>query len=137
MPMIEDDNEIRTLLANTHRVAMIGLSSNTARPSHGVAQALQRAGYDVVPVNPNEDEVLGQKAVADLAQAPGGIDVVDVFRQPKAVPEIVDACIELEVPALWLQEGVIHAAAAQRAVDAGIDVVMDRCILKELRRLLS
>lgn len=135
--MVDNDNGIRDLLENARRVAMVGLSSNTARPSYGVAQALRRAGYDVVPVNPNEQEVLGAKAVADLSQVPGTIDVVDVFRQPEAVPAIVDACIELEVPALWLQEGVIHAEAAQRAADAGIDVVMDRCMLKEMRRLLA
>lgn len=135
--MVDNDNGIRDLLENARRVAMVGLSSNTARPSYGVAQALRRAGYDVVPVNPNEQAVLGAKAVADLSQVPGTIDVVDVFRQPEAVPAIVDACIELEVPALWLQEGVIHAEAAQRAADAGIDVVMDRCMLKEMRRLLA
>lgn len=130
-----DNDGMRELLRRTRRIAVVGLSSRSGRPSHGVGAYLQRAGYDVVPVNPRETEVLGQTSYPDLAAVPGEIDLVDVFRAPEHVPEIVDACIERGVPAVWLQEGVIHEAAAERARQAGLDVVMDRCILKEHRRL--
>src|SRR5690348_16022825 len=103
------------------------------RPSFGVSQYMQRKGYRIIPVNPNETSVLGEKAYATLAEIPGPIDLVDVFRRPEFVPEIVDEVIRLKIPALWLQEGVVHEAAAGKAREAGIAVVMDRCILKEHR----
>src|SRR5699024_4328033 len=134
---LTDDNEIRALLGRVRRVAIIGLSSKTDRPSHGVASALQGYGFEVVPVNPNENAVLGENAYEHLGRVPGAIDLVDVFRRPEYVPEIVDACIAKRVGALWLQEGVVHEAAARRAEAAGIDVVMDRCIYKEYQRLLG
>lgn len=130
------DDEIKRLLERSKRIAVIGLSSDPGRPSHGVARSLQGFGYEIVPVNPREAEVLGQKSYPDLASVPGDIDLVDVFRAPQHVPAIVDACIERGVPALWLQEGVVHEDAAQRARDAGIEVVMDRCVYKEYRRLM-
>lgn len=135
--MITEDIRIREILAHIRRIAMIGLSSNTSRPSHGVAAALQKEGFDIVPINPNEREVLGENAFPDLAHVPGLVDVVDVFRSPEHVPQIVDACIEAGVRTLWLQEGVVHPEAAQKASDAGIEVVMDRCMLKEYQRLLG
>jgi predicted CoA-binding protein len=135
--MLTDDSRIRDILAQTRRIAVIGLSSKTSRPSNGVAEALQKEGYDIVPVNPNEDKVLGENAFPDLAHVPGLVDVVDVFRSPEHVPEIVDACIKRGVRTLWLQEGVVHPEAARKAADAGIDVIMDRCMLKEYQRLLG
>ena len=137
MPMLTEDTPIREILAQTRRVAVIGLSSNESRPSFGVAKALKEEGYGIVPVNPNEDKVLGENAFPDLSHVTGLVDVVDVFRSPEHVPEIVEACIRRGVRTLWLQEGVVHEEAAQKAADAGIDVVMDRCILKEYRRLLG
>ncbi len=137
MTMLTQDNSIRELLARSRCVAVVGLSSNTDRPSHGVARSLQEFGYQVVPVNPNEDAVLGENAFPDLSHIPGPVDLVDVFRAPEYVPEIVDTCIENKIRALWLQEGVINEAAARKAADAGIEVVMDRCIYKEYKRLLG
>ncbi|MES1924362.1 CoA-binding protein [Salinisphaera sp. T31B1] len=137
MPMIENDTDVREILARVRRIAVLGLSSKSERPSYGVAKAMQAEGYQIVPVNPNEDVVLGENAFPDLRHVTGMIDMVDVFRAPEHVPQIVDACIERHVHVLWLQEGVVHAEAAQKAANAGIDVVMGRCMLKEYRRLLG
>lgn len=137
MTMLTRDNEIRSLLGRIQRIAVVGLSSKTSRPSHGVARALQGYGYQIVPVNPNEDVVLGENAYPNLRRVPGAIDLVDVFRSPEHLPEVVDMCIDRRVRALWLQEGVVHETAARKAADAGIDVVMDRCIYKEYERLLG
>lgn len=134
---ITGDEDIHALLERIQRVAIVGLSSNSRRPSFEVAEALQRFGYRIVPVNPNEQAVLGEPAFDHVSQVTGSVDLVDVFRQPDAVPEIVDACIERGIGALWLQEGVVHEHAANRAADAGIDVVMDRCMFKEYRRLMG
>ena len=127
------DDPIRELLANAKTIAVIGLSSDPMRPSFGVSQYMQRKGYRIIPVNPNEKNVLGERAYASLAEVGEKVDLVDIFRRPEFVPEIVDEVIRLKIPALWLQEGVVHHAAAQKARDAGIMVVMDRCILKEHR----
>lgn len=135
--MITEDSRIREILAQTRRIAVVGLSSKSSRPSHGVAEGLQKEGYGIVPINPNEREVLGENAFPDLSHVPGLVDVVDVFRSSEHVPEIVDACIRAKVRTLWLQEGVVHPEAAKKASDAGIDVVMDRCMLKEYQRLLG
>ena len=126
-------DEIAELLVNTKTIAVVGLSSNPMRPSFGVSQYMQRKGYRIIPVNPNEQIVLGERAYRALSEIPEKVDMIDVFRRPEFVPEIVDEAIRLKIPALWLQEGVIHEAAAQRARDAGISVVMDRCVLKEHR----
>jgi|SRR5690348_6197202 len=130
-PIVSD--EIGELLARVKTIAVVGLSSDPMRPSFGVSQYMQRKGYRIVPVNPNESSVLGEKAYSSLSEVPEKIDLVDVFRRPEFVPEIVDEAIRLKLPALWLQEGVIHLAAAKRAQEAGLTVVMDRCILKEHR----
>ncbi|HKZ74437.1 MAG TPA: CoA-binding protein [Steroidobacteraceae bacterium] len=128
---------IERLLREARTVAIVGLSSNPARPSYGVARALQRFGYRIVPVNPGESTVLGERAVPTLDRvadvlAPGErIDIVDVFRRPEHVAAIVEDCIRLKVPALWLQDGVIDEAAAERAQAAGITTVMDRCIYRD------
>ncbi len=128
---------IRALLEGVRTVAVVGLSPRPARPSHDVAAALQRFGYRIVPVNPEVDEVLGERAWPDLESVPGPVDLVDVFRAPEHVAGIVDASIRLGVPALWLQDGVVDVSAARRARDAGILVVMDRCIYRDHINLMS
>jgi predicted CoA-binding protein len=130
------DREIKELLGNAHTIAVVGLSSSRLRASYGVSQYMQSAGYRIVPVNPNEQQVLGEKAYARLEDVPEKIDVVNVFRRSEFVPEIVDAAIRVGARAIWMQEGVADEAAAQRAREAGLFVVMDSCILKEHRRLL-
>lgn len=115
-------------------IAVVGLSGKRYRPSYGVAEYLQRSGYRIIPVNPEETEVLGEKCYPDLDSVPGAIDVVDIFRRSEFVPEIVEAAIRKGVKAVWMQEGVIHEEAARRARQAGLSVVMDRCILKDHRR---
>ena len=112
-------------------IAVVGLSSDPARPSYGVARYLQRQGYRIIPVNPNEREVLGERAYPSLREIPVPVDVVDVFRRPEYVPEVVDDAIAIGAPVLWLQQGVIHPRAAARAQAAGLVVVMDRCMKVE------
>lgn len=131
------DDEIRQLLGSIHTIAVVGLSENPDRPAHGVAQALQGFGYRIIPVNPAADTVLGVEAVDGLSHIGESVDLVDVFRDPKHVPAIVDECIELSLPALWLQEGVVDENAALRAREAGMTVVMDRCMYKEYSRLMK
>ena len=130
------DQKIKDLLTTAHTIAVVGLSSSRHRASFGVSQYMQSAGYRIIPVNPNEREVLGEKAYARLEDVPEKIDVVDVFRRSEFVPEIVDSAIRIGARAIWMQEGVVDEAAAQRARDAGLFVIMDSCILKEHRRLL-
>lgn len=122
---------IAELLKTAKTIAVVGLSDNPMKPSYGVSQYMQSHGYKIIPVNPQADEVLGEKSYASLLDIPEKIDIVDVFRRPDAVPEIVDQAIQLKVPAIWLQETVVHEAAAAKARAAGIFVVMDKCILKE------
>ena len=128
-------SKIPELLESARTIAVVGLSSNPMRPSNGVAEYMQRSGYRIIPVNPNETVVLGEKSYRRLEDVPEPIDIVDVFRRPQFVPDIVESAIKVGAKALWLQEGVIHDAAAARAQDAGLDVVMDKCILKEHRKL--
>lgn len=123
--------EIRALLKQVKTIAVVGLSPKPDRPSHTVARALQRLGYRIVPVRPAVDEVLGEKAYARLTDIPFPVDLVDVFRAPEYVPAIVEAAIAIGAKAIWLQEGVVHAVAAERAQAAGLTVVMDRCIYKD------
>lgn len=127
--------EICKLLRDVHTIAVVGLSPNMARPSFGVARALQGFGYRIFPVRPLLSEVLGEKAYADLESLPELPDIVDVFRAPQHVPAIVDSCIKLGIKCLWLQEGVVHEEAALRAQQAGMTVVMDRCMFKDFTRL--
>jgi predicted CoA-binding protein len=126
---------IRELLDGAKTIAVVGLSNRRMRPSFGVSQYMQSAGYRIIPVNPQESEVLGEKAYARLEDVPGHIDIVDVFRRSEYVPDIVDSAIRVGAGAVWLQEGVVHEDAAERAKQAGLAVVMDRCILKEHRKL--
>lgn len=123
--------QIRALLREVKTVAVLGLSDNPARPSYHVAEALQGFGYRIIPVRPAQTDVLGEKAYASLAEAPLVPDLVDVFRAPEYVDGIVDECIAKGVKRLWLQEGVVNEAAAEKARAAGMVVVMDRCIFKE------
>jgi uncharacterized protein len=128
-------NQISEILHSCRVIAVVGLSAKRFRPSYGVAEYLQRAGYKIIPVNPMETEVLGERAYPDLDSIPGPVDMVDIFRRSEFVPEIVEAAIRKGAKAVWMQEGVIHEAAAERAEAAGLSVVMDRCILKDHRRL--
>jgi predicted CoA-binding protein len=130
------DQQIKELLQKAHTIAVVGLSSSRFRASYGVSQYMQSAGYRIIPVNPNEKEVLGEKSYARLEDVPKKIDVVDVFRRSEFVPEIVDGAIRVGARAIWLQDGVVNEAAAQRARDAGLFVVMDACILREHHRLM-
>ena len=122
---------IAELLQRAKTIAVIGLSSNPLRPSHGVTVYMQSHGYRIIPVNPNIEECLGEKAYPSLSDVPEKIDIVNIFRRPEFVPEIVDEAIRLKVPTIWMQEDVIHEKAAEKARQAGIFVVMNRCILKE------
>jgi predicted CoA-binding protein len=129
--------QIRALLTQVRSVAVVGLSPQSARPSFNVARALQRFGYRIIPVRPMIDEVLGEKAYPDLESLPEVPDIVDVFRASEHVPAIVDSCIKLGIKNLWLQDGVIHEEAALRAQQAGITVVMDRCMYRDHTQLLG
>lgn len=129
--------QIRALLHQVRSVAVVGLSPQPARPSFNVAKALQGFGYRIIPVRPMVDEVLGEKAYPDLESLPEVPDIVDVFRASEHVPEIVDSCIKLGIKNLWLQDGVIHEEAALRAQQAGITVVMDRCMYRDRAQLLG
>jgi len=126
---------IPELLRDARTIAVVGLSNKRYRPSYGVSEYMQSAGYRIIPVNPEETEVLGEKCYARLEDVPEHIDIVDIFRRPEFVPEIVEAAIRIGAGAVWMQEGVVHENAAEKARGAGLMVVMDRCILKEHRRL--
>lgn len=124
-------SEICDTLRALRTIAVVGLSPKETRPSHRVAAGMQAHGYRIVPVRPAVQAVLGEQAYARLEDIPFAVDIVDVFRAPEYVPAIVESCIRLGVPRLWLQDGVIHEEAAQRARDAGIVVVMNRCIWRD------
>jgi predicted CoA-binding protein len=126
---------VSEILHSARTIAVVGLSGKRYRPSYGVAEYLQRAGYRIIPVNPEETEVLGEQAYPDLDSIPEPVDVVDIFRRSEFVAPIVEAAIRKGAKMIWMQEGVIHEEAARRAEAAGLAVVMDRCILKDHRRL--
>jgi predicted CoA-binding protein len=128
--------KIAEIFGYTKVIAVVGLSGNPMRPSHGVAEYLQHTGFRVIPVNPFETEVLGEKSYPSLEQVPEKIDMVDIFRRPEFVPEIVESAIRVGARCVWMQEGVIHDGAAENARRHGLDVVMDRCTLKEHRKLV-
>ena len=127
--------QISEILRVGRTIAVVGLSAKRYRPSYGVAEYMQRAGYRIIPVNPHETEVLGEKCYPDVESVPEPIDIVDIFRRSEFVPEIVEAAIRKGAKVVWMQEGVVHEEAARRAREAGLEVVMDRCILKDHRRL--
>ena len=130
MPVTSD------ILRSAKTIAVVGLSNKRIRPSFGVSEYMQRAGYRIIPVNPGESEVLGEKAYPDLESIPVPVDLVNIFRRSDAVPPIVDSAIRIGAKAVWMQEEVIHEEAAEKARAAGLAVVMDRCILKEHRKML-
>jgi predicted CoA-binding protein len=125
------------LLRNAKTIAVVGLSNRRSRPSYGVSEYMQSKGYRIIPVNPNETEILGEKVWASLEEIPERVDIVDIFRRSECVPEIVDSAIRIGAKGIWMQEGVVHDEAAGKARAAGLEVVMDRCILKEHRRMLA
>ncbi len=131
---INSSETIKKILEDCKTIAVVGLSSNPGRASHGVASYMRSRGYKVIPVNPNETEVFGDKTYASLADVPDKIDLVDIFRRSSEAGNAVDEAIAVGAQAVWLQEGVIDQAAAKRAQDAGLLVVMDRCWLKEHAR---
>ena len=128
---MNEEETIKTILTECKTIAVVGLSSNEYRPSNGVAAYMQRKGYKVIPVNPNEKRVLNEHCYAKLADVPEKIDLVDIFRRSDEAGAIVDEAIAIGARAIWLQEGVIDKPAAKRAEDAGLLVVMDRCWLKD------
>ena len=131
---IADPDPITELLKKARIIAVVGLSNNPLRASHGVSAYMQSRGYRIIPVNPNISEALGEKAWPRLMDVPGTIDIVNVFRRPEFVEEVVEQVIQLKVPAVWMQEEVINEKAAEKARKAGIFVVMNECILQEHMR---
>ena len=134
-------DEIKSILTETKTIAVIGLSPKPKRPSHSVSKAMQGFGYQIIPVRPAVDEVLGETAYADLESIPADllakIDMVDVFRAPEKITPIIDACIKLKIPLIWLQDGVINEVEAARAQAAGISVIMDRCVYRDYVQLMG
>ena len=126
--------DIKNILEESKTIAVVGLSPRQERDSHWVAKYLQNQGYRIIPVNPNAEEVLGERSYPDLASVPEPIDIVDVFRRSEAVPGIVEEAIKVGAKTVWMQQGVIHEEAAARAREAGLQVVMDRCMMVEHRR---
>ncbi|MCF7804780.1 MAG: CoA-binding protein [Candidatus Marinimicrobia bacterium] len=128
------DDDIQEILQETETIAVVGLSEKTYRPSYGVSKYLQSRGYRIIPVNPNYDSVLGETCYPSLIDVPEPVKTVNVFRNPEYVMPVVDEAIEIGAKYLWLQEQVVHEEAAQKAQNAGLTVVMNRCMLKEHRR---
>lgn len=133
MASVSRPDPIAELLKRSKTIAVVGLSDDPLRPSHGVSAYLQTHGYRIIPVNPQIESCLGEKSHPALLDVPVKIDIVDIFRRPEYVEEVVNQAIRLKIPAVWMQEEVIHEKAAEKARQAGIFVVMDRCILKEHR----
>lgn len=133
MATLPQVDPVTELLKRARTIAVVGLSNDPMRPSHGIAAYLQSHGYRIIPVNPQVESCLGEKSYPTLLDVPVKVDIVDIFRRSEFVEEIVDQAIQLKVPAVWMQEDVVHERAAEKARQAGILVVMDRCILKEHR----
>jgi uncharacterized protein len=136
MASLPQTDPITDLLKRAKTIAVVGLSDNPMRPSHGVSAYMRSHGYRIIPVNPQITSSLGEKAYASLKDVPEKIDIVNIFRRPEFVDEIVDEAIQLNVPAIWMQEEIVHEKAAEKARKAGILVVMDSCILQEHRARL-
>lgn len=135
---VPGEDPITQILQRYRTLAVVGLSSKVSRPSYGVAAYMQRRGYQIIPVNPHENTVLGEPAYPDLASVPAGLEVVLIFRRERHIPEIVESAIRRQARVIWMQEGIAHEKAAARARAAGLEVVQNRCILKEhARRFLS
>ena len=133
MASLPQTDPVTELLKSAKTIAVVGLSADPMRVSHGVSAYMQSHGYRILPVNPRIQSSLGERAYGSLLEVPEKIDIVNIFRRPEFVEEIVDQAIQLKVPAVWMQEDVIHEEAAEKARQAGVFVVMDRCILKEHR----
>jgi predicted CoA-binding protein len=133
MASLPHSDPIADLLKRSQTIAVVGLSNSPLRPSHGVSAYMQSQGYRIIPVNPTIHGSLGEKSYRSLLDVPEKIDIVNIFRRPEYVEEIVDQAIQLKVPAIWMQESVVHEKAAEKARKAGIFVIMDQCILKEHR----
>ena len=125
---------IRDILTKYKTIAVVGLSSNPVRPSYGVTEYMQGSGYQIIPVNPNETDVLGEPSYASLEEVPQKIEIVDIFRRPEEVPPVVDAAIRAGAKVIWMQQGIANEAAAEKARAAGLTVVMDACILVEHKK---
>jgi hypothetical protein len=134
---MKQPNPIADLLRAARTIAVVGLSSSRLRPSFGVTQYMQRAGYRIIPVNPDETEVLGERAYASLDEVPEKIDIVNIFRRPERVPEVVEAAIRVGAKSIWMQTGIAHADAAETARRAGLQVIEDRCIMVDHRHLMA
>jgi len=125
------------ILNNYKTIAVVGLSSEPQRPAYSIARYMKKQGYRVIPVNPGETEVLGEKAYPDLTSVPEQIEIVNIFRRPEFVPDVVEEAIAVGAKVVWMQEGIVHEEAADRADEAGLSVVMDRCIRTEHRMLAA
>jgi predicted CoA-binding protein len=135
--MTSDQNTIKEILSSIKTIAVVGLSSNPAKDSYGIADYLKRQGYRIIPVNPAAAEILGETAYPDLSSIPESVDAVQVFRKPEDVPPVVDEAIKIGAKAVWMQEGISHEEAAQKARDAGLQVVMDMCMRVAHRSLIG
>ena len=131
--MLSSGMTIPEILSTYKTIAVVGLSANKFRPSYGVSAYMQRAGYRIIPVNPGQSSILGETCYPDLLAVPEKVEIVNIFRQPDAVPAVVDQAIAIGAKVIWMQEDVVHEEAAAKARAAGLDVVMDRCILKDHR----
>ena len=134
---VEDDKELRNILRSAHNVACVGVSTNPEKPSYGIFQYLLEAGYNMIPVNPTAPLVMGRRSYPDLASVPEKIDVVQIFRKPEDVPPVVEQAIQAGARVVWMQEGIVNQQAAERAEQAGLQVVMNRCMMKTHMRLLA
>jgi predicted CoA-binding protein len=131
MPFLSSDEDLRSLLTRVKRIAVVGLSPKAHRDSHRVAAYMQQRGFEIVPVYPRAETILGAKVYPRVQDIPGGVDLVDVFRRPEAIPELVDDVLAAHAPAVWFQFGCVDDAASRRASDAGVAVVLDRCLMVE------
>lgn len=134
---MNDDQMMKDILLSAKTIASVGLSSNQQKESYWIVSYLKDQGYRVIPVNPTADEILGEKSYPDLESVPEPIDVVQVFRKPEDVPPVVDSAIKAGAKVVWMQEGIVHEAAAQKAREAGLQVVMDACMRVTHRRLIG
>ena len=134
---MNSDQELKEILLSTKTIASVGLSSNPGKESYSIASYLKEQGYRIIPVNPTVSEVLGEKSYPDLESVPEKIDVVQIFRRPEDVPPIVDSAIKVGAKVVWMQEGIVHEGAAQKAREAGLQVVMDACMRVNHRRLIG
>ena len=134
---MNNDQMMKNILLSAKTIASVGLSSNPGKESYGIVQYLKSQGYRIIPVNPTADEILGEKSYPDLESVPEPIDVVQVFRKPEDVPPVVDSAIKVGAKVVWMQEGIVNEEAAQKAREAGLQVVMDACMRATHRRLIG